>query len=72
MTSGERAVWAAEFVRAIGDDVHASVCARRASDAVRLLRDEGTTMLARAGDSQERVTEDRAMLADMLSTGADR
>ena len=72
MTSGERAVWAAEFVRAIGDDVHASICARRAGDAVRLLRDQGTMMLARHGDTQERIVEDRAMLADMLSTGGDR
>lgn len=72
MTSGERMVWAAEFSRALGDDVHASAAARRAADAVRLLRDEGTTMVGRAGDTQEHIMETRAMLADMLSTGDDR
>lgn len=71
MTSGERAVWAAEFVRQIGEGMHASNAARGAEFAVRQLRGLGRT-LGRPGDDPARVEEINAMLADMLSTGADR
>ena len=59
-------VWAAEFVRAMADDVHTSVAARRAATAVIALRDPGTHMLARAGDAKGFPDDARAMLADML------
>jgi hypothetical protein len=65
-------VWAAEFVRALGDDLHSSVAVRRATTAVLALRDRGTNMLARAGDHPRFIEDARVMLDDMLSTGADR
>lgn len=72
MTSGERMIWAAEFARAIGDDVHPSVAVRRAATVVRFLRDPGTNLLARFGDDPRFIEDARAMLDDMLSTGGDR
>jgi hypothetical protein len=52
--------------------IHPSVAARRATGCVLALRDPGTALVARHGDDAAMVDEMRAMLADMLSTGADR
>lgn len=62
MTSGERMVWAAEFVASYSrtDCVRA---ARRAHEAVIALR------TAKGGELSG---DESAMLDDMLSTGADR
>ena len=62
MTSGERMVWAAEFV-AMYPRTDAVRATRRACEAVQALK------TARTGDL---TADERAMLDDMLSTGADR
>ncbi len=62
LTSGERAVWAAEFI-AMFPRTDRDRAARRACDAVRALR---------AVDRGPLDDDDREMLEDMLSTGADR
>lgn len=64
MTSGERAVWAAEFVRARGMGCAVSRAVECASDAVYSLQ--------KVQASPKIEADARAMLADMLSTGADR
>ena len=64
MTSGERMVYAAEFVRALEDEADRPARAfARARIAVEHLR---------AGTDERIGDDDRAMLADMLSTGGDR
>jgi len=62
VTSGERIVWAAEFV-AMYPRTDRERAARRACEAVRALRDVKRESLD---------DDDRAMVADMLSNGADR
>lgn len=63
MTSGERMVWAAEFVRVRADGIDPPLAAQMASEAVTALRKAhlGTQTM-----------DAHAMLLDMLSTGADR
>lgn len=63
MTSGERMVFAAEFVRARADGIDWSTAAVMACHAVEALRD------ARDGVV---IPDAAAMLQDMLSTGGDR
>ena len=64
LTSGERAVWAHVFVmwwdRGPG---HGEIAAREASTAVHVMR---------SLDRSKLDEDQRAMLDDMLSTGADR
>lgn len=64
MTSGERMVWAAEFVRRLANDERVGAAAFGARCAVDCVR--------RAADSTILDDDTRAMLDDMLSTGADR
>ncbi len=64
MTSGERMVWAAEFVRALSEEPDARVALRRAKVAV--------VHLNALGDRDDVCGTERAMLDDMLSNGADR
>lgn len=66
MTSGERMVWAAEFVRhrAITSDL--DECVLLAATAVLDMRRAGQPGVVRVGD------ETRAMLSDMLSTESGR
>lgn len=68
MTSGERAVWAAEFVRAMtglsnDDPGIVEHAARRAHQAV---------SAARSIDRRKLLDEEREMLDDVLSEGEDR
>lgn len=63
LTSGERAVYAAEFVRALEEESDPRRAFMRARVAVEHLR---------AGRDERIDDRDRAMLEDMLSTGADR
>lgn len=67
MTSGERMVWAAEFVRvmAMPDGGHRNLSAvRSATSLVMIMRD----LKADPGI----LPEERAMLDDVLSNGGDR
>lgn len=67
MTSGERMVWAAEFVRALSQrptNVRASMVS--AYSAVDYLRNGAAAFLPLDPDGP------RAMLEDMLSNGGDR
>lgn len=61
MTSGERMVWAAEFVRAMADGAPAVDAARSASAAVWCLQDVGKRLVP--GDG---LVDHQAMLDDML------
>lgn len=63
MTTGERMVWAAEFVRARGMGCRVSRAVEMASEAVYSMSQE---------TAEPKDADARAMLADMLSTGADR
>lgn len=67
MTTGERMVWAAEFVRAMADGQVANDAALSSSSAVWVLQDLAGRLAA--GDG---AADHRAMLDDMLSTGGDR
>lgn len=60
MTSGERMVWAAEFVRNRGS---AGIAARKAAAAVREMREIERSVGSLLTE------EERAMLADMLDPG---
>lgn len=62
MTSGERMVWAAEFVRVRADGIDPPLAAQMASEAV--------TALHQALDGSQ-TTDARVMLLDMISNGAD-
>lgn len=64
MTSGERMVWAAEFVRRLALGQRAAESAYGAACAVDCLR--------RAGDAGTLDDDTRLMLDDMLSMGSDR
>lgn len=67
MTSGERMVWAAEFVRvmAMPDGGHGRLTAvRSATSLVMIMRDLKA--------DQRMQPEEHAMLDDMLSNGGDR
>lgn len=73
MTSGERMVWAAEFVRALAADAPRDQAAFQASGAVWELEELGRTLLGRKPRPVDMAPADhRAMVADMLGTGADR
>lgn len=69
MTSGERAVWAAEFVRALAAGRSSVEASLDASDAVQALRGlRGLRGRAVHPDDAEHA----AMVDDMLGTGSDR
>lgn len=64
MTSGERMVWAAEFVRRVSVGERSAEAAWGAATVVTILR--------RAADARTLDDDSRAMLEDMLGTGRDR
>lgn len=66
MTSGERSVWAAEFVRQRGCGTELEESVLLAATAVLDMRRAGQPGVVRVGD------ETIAMLSDMLSTEAGR
>lgn len=73
MTSGERAVWAAEFVRVLGP--YRPDARREIGEAVRFAHAKVEAMrLARECRTPlgEYSPSERAMLDDMLSNGGDR
>lgn len=67
MTSGERMVWAAEFVRARAAGRPLDEAAESASNAVESLRLARTARITGLRDTQA-----AARLDDMLSNGGDR
>lgn len=69
LTDREAMVWAAEFVRALAQDVHASVAARSAALVVIALRDPGTAWTERHGDTQSEVAASKRMLFAMWGGG---
>ncbi len=66
MTSGERAIWAAAFERALADGRDFERAAEVAAGRVRIVREMSSP---NAGGLSDRA---RSMLVDMTSTGADR